>query len=76
MNKLAWIGMGVMVAAVLLYLGDLITDFARPALPWIAAVGGVLFVGGLALAWAHNKERAAPGLTEEPEGHTDSRKAA
>jgi hypothetical protein len=54
-----------MAATVLLYLGEVLTAFTRPALPWLAAVGGVLFVGGIVFAIAHRF--SAPSTdTEKP----------
>jgi hypothetical protein len=53
LNRITWSGLIVMAAAVLLYLGEVLTTFTRPALPWIASVGGVLFVGGIVLAIVH-----------------------
>ena len=49
LNRITWAGLIIMVAAVLLYLGAILTTFTRPMLSWIAAVGGVLFIGGVTL---------------------------
>lgn len=49
LNRVTWAGLIVMTVAVLLYLGDVLTTFTRPMLSWIAAVGGVLFLGGIVL---------------------------
>ncbi|MBI5707692.1 MAG: hypothetical protein HZC36_11975 [Armatimonadetes bacterium] len=54
LNRVSWIGLAIMAVAVLLYLGDIVTTYVRPMLPWIAAVGGVLFVGGVAYAIVHH----------------------
>ena len=60
LNRVTWGGLIVMAIAVLLYLGNVLTTFTRPMLPWIAAVGGVLFVGGVALAIAHRGKQVEP----------------
>jgi Na+/H+ antiporter NhaA len=63
LNRVTWAGLIAMAIAVLLYLGGLLTTFTRPMLPWIAAVGGVLFIGGITLAIIH---RGQPGHTKTP----------
>ncbi len=49
-----------MTVAVLLYLGDVLTTFTRPMLPWIAAVGGVFFLAGVTLAIIHRGQNEPP----------------
>jgi hypothetical protein len=53
LNRVTWAGLIAMAAAVLLYLGGLLTTFTRPMLPWIAGAGGLLFLGGITLAIMH-----------------------
>ena len=65
LNRITWSGLIVMAAAVLLYLGEVLTTFTRPALPWIACVGGVLFIGGIVLAIVH-RFAATPAESERP----------
>jgi hypothetical protein len=65
LNRITWAGLIVMAAAVLLYLGEVLTSFTRPALPWIASVGGVLFLGGIAFAIAH-RFGETPTVPEKP----------
>ena len=67
LNRFAWAGLIVMAATVLLYLGEVLTTFTRPALPWLAAVGGVLFVGGIVLAIVH-RLGAVPQDLDKPTG--------
>jgi hypothetical protein len=57
LNRITWAGLITMTVSVLLYLGAILTTFTRPMLPWIAAAGGILFVGGVALAIFRRQHR-------------------
>lgn len=49
MNRILWAGLLVMAAAVLFYLGFLLTTFLRPMLTGVAIIGALLFIGGIAI---------------------------
>ena len=62
MNRILWAGLLVMAAAVLFYLGFLLTTFLRPMLTGVAIIGALLFIGGLAIEFVQrNRAKEVSG---------------
>jgi uncharacterized membrane protein YfcA len=56
-NKLLYLGLLVVAAAALIYIGAWLAEFLKPAVPYAIAVGALMIIAGLVMESRKKQDR-------------------
>jgi uncharacterized membrane protein YfcA len=67
-NKLLYLGLLVIAAAALIYIGAWLAEFLKPAVPYAIAVGALMIIAGLIMESRKKDKAVESGIAPTPPG--------